>query len=227
MDPDRQKVLIVEDEEDLLRGLAINLAREGYLVLKAATPAEARMRAAVERPDLILLDVMLPGMNGFDLCRELRREGVFAPVIMLTAKSDVSDRVAGLESGADDYVTKPFSLPELLARIRARLRRTGTPEDPTPGVHRIGPTEVDFARLIATRDGQRVHLTSKEFEVLRLLVLHRDRVVGRDRMLGEIWRYDPGVSTRTVDTHIRTLRRKLEEDPANPRHIVTVYGEGY
>ncbi|PYT07604.1 MAG: DNA-binding response regulator [Acidobacteria bacterium] len=227
MDQARQKVLIVEDEEDLLRGLAINLGREGYLVLKAATAGEALGRALEDRPDLILLDVMLPGMNGFDLCRELRRKGVLVPIIMLTAKGDVIDRVVGLEAGADDYVTKPFSLPELLARIRARLRRVASPAPMDSAIHRFGRIELDFERLLATRDGERLHLTSKEFEVLHMLIRLRDQTVSRARMLGEIWNYDPDVSTRTVDTHIRTLRLKLEEDPANPRHILTVYGEGY
>ena len=227
MDQARQKVLIVEDEEDLLCGLAINLGREGYLVLRAVTAGEALARALEDRPDLILLDVMLPGMNGFDLCRELRRKGVLVPIIMLTAKSDVIDRVVGLEAGADDYVTKPFSLPELLARIRVRLRRVAPPAPVDYTVHRFGRIEVDFERLLATRDGERLHLTSKEFEVLHMLIRLRDQTVSRARMLGEIWNYDPDVSTRTVDTHIRTLRLKLEEDPANPRHILTVYGEGY
>jgi two-component system alkaline phosphatase synthesis response regulator PhoP len=220
------KILIVEDQKDLLKGLEINLVREGYSVLKASTGEEGVTLAVNEHPHLVLLDVMLPGLSGIDVCRELRRRGIDVPIIFLTAKSDVIDRVVGLESGADDYVIKPFSLPELLARIRTRLRRHGTGPSATTR-YSVGEIELDFERLTAARGGRPLHLTPKEFEVLRMLILHRGQAVSRTRMLNEIWGYDDASTTRTVDTHILTLRHKIEDDPGNPRHILTCYGEGY
>lgn len=222
-------ILVVEDQEDLLRGLEINLVKEGYRVLKAPTGEEGVRIAAEEGPHLVLLDVMLPGLSGLDACREIRRRGIDVPIIFLTAKSDVIDRVLGLETGADDYVIKPFSLPELLARIRARLRRPapGVPSVAGPSRYRLDDLEVDFERLVATRAGRPLHLTPKECEVLRMLVRHRGQAVSRTRMLHEIWGYDDASTTRTVDTHILTLRQKIEHDPGRPRHILTCYGEGY
>jgi two-component system alkaline phosphatase synthesis response regulator PhoP len=221
----QQRILIVEDEPDLRRGLEMNLKAEGYDVLTAATWDGGLKRALDEQPDLVLLDVMLPGLNGLDVCRELRRKGFEGPIIMLTAKAEEIDRVVGLEIGADDYVTKPFGLRELLARIRVRLRRH------TPGgvteVLRFGSVEVDFDRQEALRDGKRVELTGKEFEVLRLLARHAGEIVTRDQLLNEVWGYETYPTTRTVDNHILRLRQKLESDPANPRHILSIYGEGY
>ena len=223
------KVLIVEDQEDLLRGLEINLVKEGYRVLKASTGEEGMRLVVEEAPDLVLLDVMLPGLSGIDVCREIRRRGIEVPIILLTAKSDVIDRVVGLETGADDYVIKPFSLRELLARIRARLRRqsAGSSAGAGPVRYRLGDVEVDFERLAATRAGRPLHLTPKECELLRMLIRHRGQAVSRTRMLNEIWGYGSASTTRTVDTHILTLRQKIEDDPGNPRHILTCYGEGY
>ena len=222
----RTKILIVEDQQDLLRGLEINLVKEGYSVLKAPTGEMGVALAVKELPQLIVLDVMLPGMSGIDVCRELRRQEIESPIIFLTAKSSVLDKVLGLETGADDYLTKPFSLQELLARIRVRLRRPGA-GSPGPARSRFGEIEIDFERLIATRGGQALHLTPKEFEILRLLIRLRGRVVSRSRMLKEIWDYDSESTTRTLDTHIMTLRQKIEDDPGSPRHILTCYGEGY
>ena len=162
-------------------------------------------------------------MNGLDVCRELRRKGFEAPIIMLTAKAEEVDRVVGLEIGADDYVTKPFGIRELLARIRARLRR----HVPTAAGLRLGPVEIDFDKHEATRGGQRIELTGKEFDVLRLLARHRGEIVTRDRLLEEVWGYEAYPTTRTVDNHILRLRQKLEEDPSNPRYILSIYGEGY
>jgi two-component system alkaline phosphatase synthesis response regulator PhoP len=218
-----QRILIIEDEPDLLRGLALNLKAEGYGVLTATRGDAGVEQALRDRPELVLLDVMLPGMNGLDVCRELRRKGFEAPIIMLTAKAEEVDRVVGLEIGADDYVTKPFGIRELLARIRARLRRHA----PAAVALRLGPAEIDFDKHEATRAGQRVELTGKEFDVLRLLARHRGEIVTRDRLLEEVWGYETYPTTRTVDNHILRLRQKLEEDPSNPRYILSIYGEGY
>jgi len=222
----RAKILVVEDEKELLDGLEINLVNEGYAVLKASTGERGVAMALEESPQLIVLDVMLPGLSGFDVCREIRRLGIETPIIFLTAKSSVIDRVVGLETGADDYVTKPFSLPELLARIRTRLRRGGAVA-PGPARYRFGEIEVDFERLLATRAGRPLHLTPKECEILRMLIRLRGQVVSRTRMLQEIWDYDSESTTRTVDTHILTLRQKIEDDPSRPRYVITCYGEGY
>jgi two-component system alkaline phosphatase synthesis response regulator PhoP len=221
------KILIVEDEEALLQGLELNLAREGYQILTAATGEEGLRLALRENPHLILLDIMLPGMNGLDVCRELRQKGFEAPIIMLTAKSEEVDRVVGLEIGADDYVTKPFSRRELLARIRVRLRRQPARPSEQLARYRFDEVEIDFEKCAATKRGQPLELTSKEYDILRLMIRHRGEVVSRDRMLNEIWGYDAYPVTRTVDTHIVKLRQKLEDDPANPKHILSIYGEGY
>jgi len=219
------RILIVEDEPDLLRGLELNIKAEGYGVI-TATSGDAGLSAALEeRPDLVLLDLMLPGMSGLDVCRELRRKQFDAPVIMLTARADEVDRVVGLEIGADDYVTKPFGIRELLARIRVRLRRRT--HGATEGTLRFADVEVNFDKQEATRRGQRIELTGKEFEVLRLLAKHRGDIVTRERLLDEVWGYEHYPTTRTVDNHIMRLRQKLEPDSANPRHILSVYGEGY
>jgi two-component system alkaline phosphatase synthesis response regulator PhoP len=221
------KILIVEDEEDLLRGLEISLSKEGYKVLKA-TRGETGVKVAIkENPDLIILDVMLPGISGLDVCRELRQKGTDVPIIMLTAKSEEIDRVVGLEIGADDYVTKPFSLRELLARIRVRLRRQPRRATETLVRYRFGDIEIDFEKFSATRRGKSIELTPREFDILKLLIRCRGEVVTRDRMFDEVWGYESYPSTRTVDSHILKLRQKLEDDPANPRYILTIYGEGY
>src|SRR5690348_13408089 len=204
-----QRILIIEDEPDLLRGLALNLKAEGYGVLTASRGDAGVEQALRDRPELVLLDIMLPGMNGLDVCRELRRKGFEAPIIMLTAKVEEVDRVVGLEIGADDYVTKPFGIRELLARIRARLRRHA-PSIESESELQFGQVEVDFARHEALRGGKRIELTGKEFEVLRLLARHRGEIVTRDRLLEEVWGYESYPSTRTVDNHILRLRQKLE-----------------
>jgi two-component system alkaline phosphatase synthesis response regulator PhoP len=220
-----EQILIIEDEPDLLRGLELNIKAEGYGVM-TATSGDAGLAAALrERPDLVLLDLMLPGMSGLDVCRELRRQQFEAPIIMLTARAEEVDRVVGLELGADDYVTKPFGIRELLARIRVRLRRKSGAA--TDSVLRFADVSLDFDKHEATRGGQRVELTGKEFEVLRLLAKHRGDIVTRERLLDEVWGYEHYPTTRTVDNHIMRLRQKLEAEPSNPRHILSVYGEGY
>lgn len=220
------RILIIEDEPDLLRGLALNLQSEGYGVLTASRGDVGVELALRERPSLILLDIMLPGMNGLDVCRELRKKGFDAPIIMLTARAEEVDRVVGLEIGADDYVTKPFGIRELLARIRVRLRRHAPASDGGSKL-RFGAVEVDFEKHEVIRESKRVDLTGKELEVLRLLAQHRGVIVTRDRLLEVVWGYETYPTTRTVDNHILRLRQKLEEDPADPRYILSVYGEGY
>jgi two-component system alkaline phosphatase synthesis response regulator PhoP len=222
-----QKILIVEDEEALLKGLELNLAREGYQILTAANGEEGMRLALRENPQLVLLDIMLPGMNGLDVCSELRRKGFEAPIIILTAKSEEVDRVVGLEIGADDYVTKPFSRRELLARIRVRLRRQPPGASEQLARYRFGQTEIDFEKCSTTRNGQPLDLTAREYDILRLMIRHRGEVITRDRMLNEIWGYEAYPATRTVDSHIVKLRQKIEDDPAEPKHILSIYGEGY
>jgi two-component system alkaline phosphatase synthesis response regulator PhoP len=220
------KILIVEDEEDLARGLEINLSKEGYEVLTSSCGEEGLQLAQDENPDLIILDIMLPEMNGFDVCRELRRRGAEVPIIMLTAKSEEVDRVVGLEIGADDYVIKPFSLRELLARIHARLRRHTQSQDQLSR-YSFGEIEINFDKYITTRKGRKLELTPKEYEVMRFLILHQGEVVTRDQLLDQVWGYEVYPTTRTVDNHILRLRQKLEEEPAKPKHILSIYGEGY
>jgi len=219
------KILIVEDDVDLANGLELNLKKEGYKVLKAGTGEEAIKIAVRDGPDLIILDIMLPGMSGLDVCRDLRQKSLGMHIIMLTAKGEELDRVLGLEMGADDYVTKPFGVRELLARIRVCLRRQA-PLSQMPRYH-FGNVEIDFEKYEVLVAKKPVQLTQREFELMRFLIRNRDKVVSRDRLLDEVWGYSLYPTTRTVDTHILNLRKKLEEDPANPYHILSVYGGGY
>jgi DNA-binding response OmpR family regulator len=218
-------ILIVEDNADLANGLELNLKKEGYKVLKAATGEDALRIALHDYPDLIILDIMLPGMSGLDVCREIRHKSIGIPIIMLTAKSDELDRVVGLELGADDYITKPFGVRELLARVRVCLRRQ-PPQAEMPRYH-FGNVEIDFEKYRITVRNKSVDLTQKEFELLRYLIRHRDTVLSRDRLLNEVWGYEAYPTTRTVDTHILKLRKKIEEDPSDPKFIISVYGGGY
>ncbi len=221
------KILLVDDQEELLKALEINLRNEGYQVLKA-TSGELGIKLAVqETPHLILLDIMMPGISGLDVCRELRKKGIETPIIMLTAKGDEVDRVVGLEVGADDYITKPFGLHELLARIRARLRRAPQSLGSPLAKYKFGQVEIDFENFRATSRGRLLDVTPKEIEVMRLLIRSRGQVVSRERLLNEVWGYDAYPTTRTVDNHILKLRKKFEDDPANPKYIISVYGGGY
>lgn len=220
------RILIVEDQKDVLNGLEFNLRKEGYQV-SGTSRGELALKLATEQQfSLILLDVMLPGINGFDVCRQLRAKGVEAPIIMLTAKGEEVDRVLGLELGADDYVTKPFSLRELLARIRVQLRRDRM-RPASISTYRFGSIEIDFERLRVIRNALPVDLTAKEVQLLQLLIRYRGETVTRSRILSEVWGYDPYTQTRTIDNYILRLRQKLEQDPAKPEYILTVYGEGY
>jgi DNA-binding response OmpR family regulator len=221
------KVLLVEDDEALARGLEINLKREAFEVVRARRGDTALDLIVRTEPDIVTLDIMLPGMNGIDVCREIRRRGIDVPVIMLTAKGEEVDRILGLEIGADDYLVKPFSVRELVARIRARLRRDRHQGTASFTQVRFGTCEVDFERFTVTRNGAPLDLTAKEFAILQLLVRARGEVVSRDRILDEIWGADDDADRRRIDTHIVNLRRKVEDDPGHPRHILSVYGEGY
>jgi DNA-binding response OmpR family regulator len=219
-------ILVIEDDPKMQAGLRDNLEFEGYTVRTEGDGA-AGLRLWMDNAfDCVILDVMLPGLSGFDVLRKAREKGVSTPVIMLTAKGEEIDRVLGLELGADDYVTKPFSLRELLARIKAILRRSEGGGASGSRV-RLGDFEADTGSYNATKDGVAVAMTPKEFEVLKFLWEHRNRTVSRDQLLTNVWGYDESVSTRTVDNFILKLRQKIEDDPADPRHIVTIHGTGY
>jgi two-component system response regulator VicR len=224
-------VLAIEDDPAILRGLADNLRFEGYDVITAADGETGYHLQKERKPDLIVLDLMLPRMSGFELCRKLRGEGIQTPILMLTARSEEPDRVLGLDLGADDYVTKPFSVRELMARVRALLRRSqpspeGTP-DLLPDELRFGGVEIDFRSYEARLKGEPVEMTRKEFAVLRFLASRAGEVVTRDDLLNEVWGYESYPSSRTVDNHVAGLRAKLERDPSQPGHIKTVHGVGY
>ena len=221
------RILLVEDEPGLVLTLSDLLTMEGYAVESATDGPTGLALAAGAAFDLVILDVMLPGKNGLEVCRELRYRGKDIPVLMLTAKSQLVDRVVGLKIGADDYLTKPFEAPELLARIEALLRRSRKEKLPPVGRFAFGNIEVDFEKGDVTRGGLPVSLAGKELELLRYLVDHRGRVVSRDELLEGVWEYQPGVSSRTIDVHVAWLRQKLEENPQNPRFIQTVRGVGY
>jgi DNA-binding response OmpR family regulator len=219
------RILIVEDEPGIAFALENDLQTEGYEVVVVADGVEAVRRARSEPFDLILLDVMLPNKDGFEVCRELRRGGLRTPIIMLTAKTQEAEKILGLDLGADDYVTKPFSPRELRARIRAVFRR-GVGE-PGGDVHRFGRCELDLARFELRRDGQRVDATQTELKLLTAFVRGKGRVLTRDRLLEEVWGSGVYVTDRVVDNHIVALRKKIEDDPAAPRHLISIRGVGY
>jgi len=221
------RILLVEDEPGLVLTLSDLLAAEGYEVESATDGPTGLARAANGQFDLVILDVMLPGKSGLDVCRELRQRGKDVAVLMLTAKTQLTDRVVGLKLGADDYLAKPFEPPELLARIEALLRRVKKQNLPRVARFQFGNVEVDFERGDARKNGVPVSLTGKELELLRCLIDRRGNVVSREELLEGVWEYQPGVSSRTIDVHIAWLRQKLEDTPQSPRHIHTVRGVGY
>jgi len=223
-----RRVLVVEDDEAMAVALRDGFEYEGYEVVRAADGEEGLSLARSESPDLVILDVMLPKMNGLDVCQRLRSEGNQVPIIMLTARGQEIDKVLGLKLGADDYVTKPFSFMELLARLEAVLRRSGGQAALTPGsVIRFGDVTVDFERHEAAKGGEPLELTPRELRLLRFLVEHQGQVVSREQLLDGVWGYETIPFTRTVDTHIAKLRKKIEDEPSDPRFIVTVHGLGY
>jgi len=220
------RILIIEDDRAILRGLKDNLEYESYEVLTATEGEQGYRLIQEHHPDLIILDLMMPKMDGYELCRKVRSEGIATPILMLTARSEEMDRVHGLDIGADDYVTKPFSVPELLARIRAILRRA-QPSTALPENLRFDDIFVDFTCFDASKAGQVLKLSRKEFGVLRLLAARVGQVVTRNELLDEVWGHECYPTTRTVDNHIASLRAKLEDDPSKPRHLITVHGVGY
>ena len=223
----KEKILIIEDEKDLVKGLKINLVDEGYEVDYALNGKVGLEKALTEKPDLILLDIMLPGMNGLEICKELRRKNMDIPILMLTAKGEEIDKVIGLEMGADDYISKPFSIRELLARVKAHLRRKNRGNETFSEIVQLESVKIDFGHFKIIRKNDEIDLTSLEVDVLRFLIQQNGKVVSRDDLLDKIWGYEKFPTTRTIDNHILKLRKKVEDDPNHPKHILTVYGGGY
>jgi DNA-binding response OmpR family regulator len=220
------KILVIEDQKDMVTGLVFNLESQNYDVSIAYDGEEGLKAAEREKPDLIVLDIMLPKMDGFKVCRQLRDRGYDMPILMLTARAEEADKVLGFEIGADDYLTKPFSLLEFLARIKALLRRRQG-EDAGKGIYRFGTVAIDFKHYSATKDGVAVLLTQREFAMMRLFIRERDKVITRNQFLNEVWGYEKFPTTRTVDAHVARLRQKIELDPESPQFIITVHGLGY
>jgi two-component system alkaline phosphatase synthesis response regulator PhoP len=222
----KTRILIVEDEPAMVAGLRDNFEYEGYDVISAQDGVAGLERALAEHPDLVVLDVMMPRMSGLDVCKQLKAKRPSLPIIMLTARGQEIDKVVGLELGADDYVTKPFSIRELLARVKAVLRRV-SPPSATPEVYRFSDVEINIRSNEVRRAGAPVELSSKEFALLTYFVAHPAETLSRDRLLDEVWGYENYPNTRTVDTHILHLRQKLEPNPEEPRLFLTVHGSGY
>ena len=221
------RILLVEDEPGLVLTLTDLLAAEGYTVESADDGPKGLAKALSAPFDVIVLDVMLPGKSGFDVCRDIRKSGSDAAILMLTARSQVIDRVVGLRLGADDYLTKPFDPSELLARVEALLRRARKTGSAAVARYQFGNVEIDFDKSEAVKNGVRVNLAGRELQLLRYMIEHRDKVLSRDELLHEVWEYQSDVSTRTVDVHVAWLRQKLEDIPQFPKHILTVRGSGY
>jgi DNA-binding response OmpR family regulator len=220
------KILIVEDEPNMVAGLRDNFEYEGYQVITASDGVAGLERAMSDSPDLVLLDVMMPRMSGLDVCKQIKARRPSTPIIMLTARGQEIDKVVGLELGADDYVTKPFSIRELLARCKAVLRRARTlPRE--QDTYRFGDVEVNLRACRVSRGGKTIELSAKEFELLKYFVCHPGETLSRDRLLNEVWGYDRYPTTRTVDAHIVRVRQKIEPRPEEPRYILTVHGLGY
>jgi two-component system alkaline phosphatase synthesis response regulator PhoP len=222
-----KRLLLIEDEPGLVLTLVDRLGREGYSVASAQDGATGLERALQEAFDLILLDVMLPKQNGFDVLRDLRLQGVDTPVIMLTARGQVVDKVVGLKLGADDYLTKPFEMMELLARVEARLRRAAPPATVDAEAYRFGAIQVDFRKAEVTRDGAPVAFSAREYQLLRYFIEHRGATISRDELLNHVWGYNAMPNTRTVDVHVAWLRQKIEPNPRHPQYILTAHGLGY
>ncbi|OBR94805.1 MULTISPECIES: response regulator transcription factor [Clostridium] len=223
----QEKILIVDDEEHICELIKFNLEKNGYKAIVAGNGIDALKIVREEMPQLILLDVMLPGMDGYDVCKEIRKDNSisFIPVIMITARGEEFDKVLGLELGADDYMTKPFSIRELVARVKAVLRRTAV--KPVDKCYVFGQVSIDFDKHEVIKNGEKVELTLKEFELLKMLIKNRGRVMTRDFLLDKIWGYEYVGETRTVDVHIRHLRQKIEDFDNKPKYIETIRGIGY
>jgi DNA-binding response OmpR family regulator len=223
----KSKILIVEDEPAMVAGLRDNFEYEGYDVISAEDGVSGLDRALNDSPDLVVLDVMMPRMSGLDVCKQLKAKRPSVPIIMLTARGQEIDKVVGLELGADDYVTKPFSIRELMARVKAVLRRSSSQQTAAADVYRFSDVEVNVRSNEVRRNGELVDLSSKEFALLAYFIAHPVETLSRDRLLDAVWGYENYPSTRTVDTHIVHLRQKLEPNPEEPRFILTVHGTGY
>ncbi|RKI48748.1 DNA-binding response regulator [Clostridium paraputrificum] len=223
-----EKVLIVDDEEHIVELLQFNLVNAGYKVITANNGLDALKKVKENKPDLLLLDLMLPGMDGLDVCKEIKRdkETSKTSIIMLTAKSEELDKILGLELGADDYITKPFSIRELLARVKAVLRRSSSDEI-SEEIYELGRLKVDFERHEVLINNEKVELTLKEFELLEILIKNKGKILRRETLLDKVWGYEYIGETRTVDVHIRYLRKKVEDDDKNPKFIETIRGVGY
>ena len=220
------RILLVEDEPGVRLTVEDRLKSEGYAVECAVDGDEGSKRATSEAFDLVILDVMLPKRSGFDVCRDIRQRGLDTPVLMLTARTQVTDRVVGLKLGADDYLMKPFAMAELLARIEARLRRKEA-HAPRPGAYRFGDVVVDFRKAEVEREGRELRVSAKEFQLLRYFIENKGATLSRDELLDHVWGYEAMPSTRTVDVHVAWLRRKLEPNPRHPQYILTLHGLGY
>ncbi len=226
----RKKILIADDEKDIVELIAFNLEQEGFSAIKAFDGEKAWESIQKDKPDLVILDLMMPGISGMDVCRMIRKSAATAalPVIMLTAKSDAMDKILGLEVGADDYITKPFHVRELIARIRAVLRRSERPSgEDLPEVLDFGGLHIDLKSYRVTVDGHPVELSSRDFQLLQFLMSHPGRVYSRDQLLNHVWGDESFVEPRTVDVHISRLRSAIEAEPSNPKFILTVRGIGY
>jgi len=221
-----KRLLIIEDEPGIVLTLSDRLMREGYAIESSGDGESGLERATREPFDLILLDVMLPRLGGFDVMRELRKRGIETPVIMLTARGQIVDKVVGLKLGADDYVTKPFEMVELLARVEAKLRRQPVAIHPAEG-HQFGDIRMDFRKAEITKAGAPLDLSAREFQLLRYFVEHRGATLSREELLNEVWGYNSMPTTRTVDVHVAWLRQKIEPNPRHPQFILTVHGMGY
>lgn len=220
------RILIIEDDPAILKGLEVSLKEEHYEVLKATDGEKGYQMVKKEKFDLIILDIMLPSKNGQEICRDLRNEGFNTPILMLTAKKQETDKVLGLELGADDYVTKPFSIRELQARIHALLRRQVEFKKDIEN-YAFENIQIDFKKQEAMKKNKHLDLSSKEFEILKFFILHEGEVVTRDMLLDQVWGYESYPTTRTVDNYILSLRKKIEDNPSQPKHILTVHTSGY
>jgi DNA-binding response OmpR family regulator len=221
-----KKILIVEDEKDMVTGLKFNLEARDYAVIAAYDGEEGYQKALREQPDLVILDLMLPKRNGYEVCKSLKQEIPELPIIILTAKSQEAEIVTGLELGADDYITKPFSVLELLARISAVLRRTQSGTR-VPEVYRSGDLEINFRKYSAKKKDKSLTLSPREYEILKYFIERRGEIVSREDLLNQVWGYDSFPNTRTVDAHIAKLRQKIEDKPEEPELIITIHGTGY
>ncbi len=222
----KKQILVIEDDLSILLGLKDNLMMEGYDVITAANGKDGLIMANERNFDLLILDIMLPGMNGFEICKKVKKEKSNMPIIMLTARSSEMDKIAGLDYGADDYITKPFSISELLARIRALLRRA-YPEKKKLETYTFGNVTIEFTKMEAFAQGKEIRLTKKEYSILEYFIQHEGEVVHRHDLLNEVWGYDNIPTTRTIDNFILDIRKKIEKVPSNPKHIVSISGVGY